>query len=283
MMKKFALFLAFTLVTAYTTNICLAGSTTAKKSLSVSPAVYGAIAKYKQKNYTGCIQDLKPIVEKDENNVIAQYYLGIAYAQLGMKNEARTAYQKVVDSDSDVKLVDYSKKALACLDGRPECSPDYVDKNAPVDDDMTVFIKSGKFMHDDVMHQVQEKSLEKQKDRINNDMMPDAENYKYINDASGAEPTNEEIANAVRVLAKVGLNPFSVNNFNAAGYTNPQLAQLGAIMGNTGTNNAMSAYLPYIISQGSQNPETAKQMMQTMMMSQMMPEFGFSNSSNGNF
>ena len=32
-------------------------------------------------------------------------------------------------------------------------------------------------------------------------------------------------------------------------------------------------YLPYLMSQGA-NPEVAKQMMQSMMMSQMMPDMG---------
>ena len=41
--------------------------------------------------------------------------------------------------------------------------------------------------------------------------MPDVQNYKYLNDASGsmnAQPTDKEIADAVRVLAKAGVNPF---------------------------------------------------------------------------
>jgi len=97
------------------------------------------------------------------------------------------------------------------MEGQPQCSADYVDKNAPADDEMTVFIKSGKFLHDDVMQQVQGKSLDKLKDQMNNDIIPDASKYKFLNDASGAvnaQPTDKEIADAVRVLAKAGVNPF---------------------------------------------------------------------------
>lgn len=271
MMKKIALLLALTIVTAYTTNITFAAGK--QRSISVSPAVYTAISKYKQKNYTGAIQDLKPVVEKDENNAIAQYYLGVSYAQLGMKNEAQEAYDKVIKLNSDDKLVQYSKRAVACLSGRPECSPDYVNKNANVDD-MTVFINSGKQLHDDVVQQMQRKSLDKQMDRINNDMIPDAQNYKYLNDASDAikaQPTDKEIADAVRILAKVGFNPLN----NMAGYTaDPQLAMMSAMMGNNNNMNNMN-YLPYMLSQGASNPDAAKQMMQSMMMSQMMPDVGF--------
>lgn len=211
MMKKIALVLALTVITAYTTNMALAAATkAAKRSVTVSSPVYAAIAKYKQKNYTGCIQDLTPVVKKDENNAVAQYYLGISYTQLGMTGEAKEAYQKVIDLDVDSKLTEYSKRAVACIDGRPECAANYVDKNAPVDE-MTVFIKSGKFLDDSVKQQIQEKALDKLKDQINNDTMPDTANYKYLNDASGAvnaQPTDKEIADAVRVLAKAGVNPF---------------------------------------------------------------------------
>lgn len=61
-------------------------------------------------------------------------------------------------------------------------------------------------------------------------------------------------------------------------YTNPEMAQLATMMGmgngnqNNGFNN-INAYLPYMMSQGTSNPDSAKQMIQAMMMSQMMPEF----------
>lgn len=211
MMKKIALVLALTVVTAHTTNIAFAAATKAvKRSVAVSSPVYAAIAKYKQKNYIGCIQDLTPIVEKDGKNAVAQYYLGTSYTQLGMTSEAKGAYQKVIDLDVDTKLTEYSKRAIACIDGRPECSANYVDKNAPVDE-MTVFIKSGKFLDDSVKQQIREKALDNLKDQINNDTTPDAKNYKYLNDASGAvnvQPTDKEIADAVRILAKAGVNPF---------------------------------------------------------------------------
>lgn len=222
-MKKFALVLALTVITTFTTNICFS-ATTAKKqtTITTNSTVYNAIGKYKQKNYTGVIQDLTPYLEtdgdkyKDKNNTLkdnslAYYYYGLAYTQLGMKDKARVAFNKVFEFDDNERLVNYSKRAIACMDGQPQCSPDYVDKNAPADDEMTVFIKSGKFLHDDVMQQVQGKSLDKLKDQINNDTIPDTNKYKFLNDASdeiNTQPTDKEIADAVRVLAKAGINPF---------------------------------------------------------------------------
>ncbi len=277
MIKKIALLLALTIATAYTTNVSLAAGK--QRSISVNPTVYGAISKYKQHNYTGVIQDLKPYLDtegdkyKDKNNTvkdssIAYYYYGLAYSQLGMKEQARAAYDEVLQRKDDLKLVNYTTRAVACLEGRPECAANYVDKNAPLDD-MTVFIQSGKPLHDDVVEQIQKKSLDKQMDRINNDMAPDSQNYKYLNDASDAvkaQPTDAEIANAVRILAKVGFNPLN-NMMN--GYSDPQMAAMSAMLGNSNNNNNMN-YLPYMLSQGSANPDAAKQMIQNMMMSQMM-------------
>ena len=287
MMKKIALLLALTVITAYTTNISMAATPAKKRTISAPSTVYTAISKYKHKNYTGVIQDLTPYLSedgdkyKDKNNKLkedslAYYYYGLAYAQLGMRGEAQSAYNKAIELKTDQKLVDYAKRAVACLNGQPQCAADYVDKNAPALDDMTVFIQSGKFLHDDVRQQIQDKALDKQKDRINNDMLPDAQNYKLLNDASGvvnAQPTDAEIANAVKVLAKVGFNPYGLASMNAQ-INNPELVQLSALMGNTGSNASDMNYLPYIISQGSKNPEAAKQMIQNMMLNQMMPGFG---------
>lgn len=283
MIKKIALLLALTIVTAYTTDISIAAPAKApaskQRSVSVSPIVYGAISKYKQKNYTGTIQDLTPYLAEDgdkyndknntiKNSSVAYYYYGLAFSQLGLKDQARAAYNEVIQKKNDLKLMDYSAKAIACLEGLPQCAADYVDKNTPADDDMTVFIKSNKPLHDDVVEQIQKKALDKQMDRINNDMAPDMQNYKLLNDASKAnqaQPTDSEIANAVRVLAQVGFNPFNMMN----GYNDPQMAAMSAALGNSNNNNMN--YLPYLMSQGA-NPEVAKQMIQSMMMSQMMPD-----------
>lgn len=65
------------------------------------------------------------------------------------------------------------------------------------------------------------------------------------------------------------------------GYNNPEMAQLAAFLGNGNQNNNnynnINTYLPYMMSQGTSNPDSAKQMIQTMMMSQMMPGFNMGN------
>lgn len=82
-----------------------------------------------------------------------------------------------------------------------------------------------------------------------------------------------------------GQNPYA-NPYSQ--YGNSEMAQLAAMFGSINSNNSnnmnnINAYLPYMMAQGSNNPDSAKQMMQAMMMSQMMPEFGFNNNSNGSF
>jgi len=85
---------------------------------------------------------------------------------------------------------------------------------------------------------------------------------------------------------QAGANPYGANPYG--GYANAEMAQLATMLGNMNSNgsntNNFNAYLPYIMSQSAKNPDSAKQMMQTMMMGQMLPEFGFNNNnSNGGF
>lgn len=58
-----------------------------------SSFLYNAINKYKQKNYTGCIQDMDYIIQKGRPSDLVYYYKAISYAQLGMPDQARQAYE----------------------------------------------------------------------------------------------------------------------------------------------------------------------------------------------
>lgn len=103
-------------------------------------------------------------------------------------------------------------------------------------------------------------------------------------DAKG--PSNDEIANAVKTLAKAGINPLQQYN-QAAMYQMPnaannEYAAMGMMFGNgnnnnQGYNNNMMNMLPYILQQspqGSNNPQANASLIQSMMMSQMMPDLG---------
>lgn len=80
-----------------------------------------AITKYKDKNYLGCISDLKLYTEKDPSNAIAWYYLGNAYMNIAMKTEAHAAFEKVVALNTVPKLTSYSIQAQICMENPAKC------------------------------------------------------------------------------------------------------------------------------------------------------------------
>ena len=80
-------------------------------------------------------------------------------------------------------------------------------------------------------------------------------------------PSNDEIANAVKTLAKVGVNPMA--GFNSGMMTNPDLMQMNMLLGNNNTNNGMSNMLPYLLMGQNNGQNLSPELIQSMMMSQM--------------
>lgn len=83
--------------------------------------IKNAIAKYKQRNFLGCISDLRMITEKDPASAVAWYYLGNAYMNIAMQSEAHEAFDKVVELNSVPKLTSYSIQAKMCMENPARC------------------------------------------------------------------------------------------------------------------------------------------------------------------
>ncbi|GBF22712.1 TPR repeat-containing protein [Candidatus Gastranaerophilus sp. (ex Termes propinquus)] len=270
-----------------------------QKKINVSPQVYSAISLYKKQDYTGANQELNEAVAKNPNDALAQYYLALTYMQLGMKMESLQAFGHVVRLDSTGKLGKISQQVVACNAPRDDrAQGSQTDEGKRTDElcesltgNVSQFMKSRDFMSKEAKTMMEEAQLRQLMDTINSGEEPDFSKFKLLNDASGAqplnsEPTNEEIANAVRVLAKVGFNPFA-QNINPVYSTNssPQLAQLNAMMGQMGgassaSNNSFANLLPYLMmSQGTgditQGSKIDPKLLQTMMLSQMVQNYGF--------
>lgn len=227
-----------------------------------------AIRKYKSKNYVGCIQDTIELTQKDPANTIAYYYMAISYAQIGNKDNAVLAYQKVIDLSTNLTLVSYAKKGLSCATGADECKPKSA-AAAALDADLDRFIKGGQFYSEDVNKKLQEIRNEQLKNNINNE----------VNQLEKSEmPTNDEIAVAVKTLAKAGFNPLQMQNnpvlqAQQAMYQNPEYAQLQMLLGNNSNNFDFTNMLPYFLAQkqgGNQNQNLSQDMVKNMMMSSMM-------------
>ncbi len=231
-------------------------------------AIKTAVMKYKAQNYVGCLQDMEDLVKKDPKNAFAYYYQGLALTQLGKYDQAKTAYTKVIDLSNSIVLMDNSTKALKCLDKPNECMAKEV-----TDTELDQFIKTTRFLGNSVQADVNKKKLNKDKFDINHDEY-DPPRYK------SEMPTNDEIAEAVKVLARAGINPFSGMNTAAYGGSS-ELAQMNMLMGNNNNNNngnSMNNMLPMLMmGQNGQN-NISPEMIQTMMMSNMTSDYGYGSS-----
>ena len=266
-MKKLAVLLICFLISG---SLCASFA----KTQTVSSQVYSGIANYKKANYTGCIQDMEAALKKNPNDLLAKYYLALVYTKIGMGEEAKKYYQAVVQQGGEKMLSDYATKALTCLDNpeNPLCGSKEKD-----DDDMSEFIESGDFLHPDLIKNMQKRELKDIKENFNADKFPDMEDYRFINDAKDQVPTDAQIAAAVKVLAKVGYNPAAQiynNSFNP--YTSSQMAQMSMFENNQNANNNFVNLLPYLMAQkNGNNSNLSPELIQTMLMNQAMPGFGF--------
>ncbi len=243
---------------------CLASSNNLPSSF-----LQQAINKYRQKNYTGCIQDMDYIITKGKALDIAYYYKAISYARLGMTEEAKKSYEEAQRITNNQALKDYTTQAIGCIDDPSKCDANLDSQ------DITTFIKSGQFMHDDVQSKLQNKAVENAKSQINEGKVPENEDLKYLN-MDNSQPTDKEIADAVRTFAKLGINPFGAGNNMQSFDSN--LAQASAFFGNNNNNNNMMNLIPMISAmQSSPNGKNAmsKEFMQAFLMNQMLPGLDF--------
>jgi len=219
--------------------------------------IYNIIKLYKSQNYVGCIEEATKITESNPSNIFAYYYKGLAYSQLGKKSEAMSAFDQVISINTNSTLVEYSQKANACIQDPSNC-----EKYEREVGELEAFIKSDKFLSNPVQSQVNQKKLDRIRENINDDVK---------NKKKSDIPTNDEIANAVKTLAKAGLNPFAGMN---AGYSNPQMMQMSMLLNDNngyGYNYNNMNMLPVLLMNQNSEQQLPTDLIQTMMMNQMSP------------
>ena len=296
-MKK--IFLVTILCCLFLGNGISAMSATTEYGLTVK----NAISKYKTKNYAGAIQDLRIVVKKDPSNAVAHYYLASSYMKIGMKDEALSEFDKVISLGSVPSLTSYSIQAKNCIAGKGECTyvkltsdqvkelqkdPENYIKNLQAQkpaveqvsaDDVEVRrLINGSYhsnIHPEANRVIIDTLLKQQKHDINT--IPTGKTKSEV-------PTNDEIAEAVKTLAKVGINPLQMMNSNQIQYpmmnSNNDYATLSKMMGNSSNNNNNSNkfmnMLPFFAQAGQgNNSQLNSNMVQAMMMSQLMPNLDF--------
>lgn len=191
MNKKVLQFIAFGVLAAFFAGIHanIASATNYKynkipvKSPVVTAGMKSGVAKYKNGNYVGAMQDFKEYLEKipvkKENAVTAaytMYYIALCYTQLGFKSEANELYKVIADSNVNYALSHYSKVAMNCIDSdgsneicttkvyRAPSVEEVAKTNAELNagkDDITKFIESGKAIHPAALDRITKERMER--------------------------------------------------------------------------------------------------------------------------
>ena len=249
-----------------------------------------AITLYKSGEYSECIKNLNTIISQDGSYPVAYYYLGLCYAKTNNKTMAIQNYDKVISMNADKSLKSMAKAAKDCLGTSGFTGLDAqlsISKNSQAEKFITPEIKR---------EEIQE--------------TPIAEtSKKQTTKPAKAEkmPSNDEIGAAIMTLKKAGLwngtisqpqeNNMPVDNTKqqqdmmAKMYMQQMTQQMNnpayLMMGMNGNNNnsgmnSMMNMLPFMLNNqnGNSSPAMNQQFLQTMMMSQMMPNLDFSSSDN---
>ena len=180
-------------------------------------------------------------------------------SQLGEKTRAIEAYEKVIALNGNATIVEFATKGKACLTSVEACEAYEKSVN-----ELDAFVKSDRFFDKTVQHEMNKKKLNRMRQEINKEL-------KEVKPEKKSEmPSNDEIAEAVKTLAKVGFNP--LNNTGMMNmYQTPEMIQANMLLGNNDSNNNMNNMLPYFLMNQAQNgaSKMSPELIQTMMMSQM--------------
>ena len=264
-----------------------------------TPAIKAAVNKYKGGNYVGCLQDCLNITYHDPKNAIAYYYMAMSYAQSGQKDKAVAAYSRVLGLGPNAMLADYATTGKRCLETPELCDPSAnaaataaaaptsTDSAANSAEALDKFIMSGysNTLSTSVKKDLEQQQLNNIKNQINSGQDLDDNSMKLLNDASGQinpvnttataskQPTEQDIAAAMKVLNEAGVNPYS----QVGNYQNPQAMQLQALqsfnnnpVSSSNDSNAMLNMIPMMMQQGKTGQGNySPQLMQAFIMNSL--------------
>lgn len=270
-------------------------------------SIKSAVAKYKKGNYTGCLQELYTIVKKNPNNATAYYYTGMAYTKIGGIEQAKAAYQKVINMNANPVITQYALRGRDCLTGGINC----VSANMQITegDDLDKFIAApyGNGLSPELNKQYKQQQLDALQNKINNGQQlspEDLQKLRNLNNKSEAVtgekiamaadlssmPSNEEVMGALDVLKRAGLN-ISAQTSQEEKVTQPvqnlftpdtQIQQMSMMLngGNYNNYDPMMNMLPLMMQNEGKNVDP--QVIQAMMMNSMMNSLNGMNNNNNN-
>ena len=225
-----------------------------------------AIAKYKDKNYLGCISDLRMYVSNDPASAIAWYYLGNSYMNIAMKDEAHEAFDRVVQINSVPKLTSYAIQAKVCMDNPTRCQYQdfsYDEINKLKADPLSFLDQYFASLNQDT-RSADEIEIERLIDGYyNNNIHPSAKEFIMQEKAKMKQ-------------LEINANKASIDSPDKMAYTienikrNNEIKNLAMILETTNNQRQNNNLMNYYQSTNSGNNQMTPEMIQTMMMSNMM-------------
>ena len=229
------------------------------------------IAKYKAKNYVGCIQEAQAKMTQDNPNPVAMYYMALSYTQIGDVKAALELYDAILKLQPSPTLTECAIRGRDCLIGGSSCPNVGVDGDE-ADAQVEEYKTNARLNYNS-------KSTEQTVE------LPKAQETVANKTSEQPAPNNDDIAQAIKTLQTAGiavtLQPNSMPNMQKF---NSEMAQMNMLLGNNnGNQNHSFDMLPYMMSQAQNNPSQYNpQMLQAMMMNYMMPSMDFNSSNNKN-
>ncbi len=79
------------------------------------PNLQSIIKKYHLSNFAGCMQECEAYVKKNPRDTLGYYYLAMSYAKCGKKEDAISAYEKVISIHDNPMIVKYATNGRNCV------------------------------------------------------------------------------------------------------------------------------------------------------------------------
>ncbi|MBE7709054.1 MAG: tetratricopeptide repeat protein [Cyanobacteria bacterium SIG32] len=247
-----------------------------------------AVEKYQQGNFSGCLQEMISLTKVDPTNPLVYYYLGMAYTQVGNKDQAVKAYEYVIKLNSEKTITQYALRGRDCLVDGPTCAPASSAAEAETSEELDEFVNApyGNGFSDEINEEIRQKELDKIQETINQKPNLDREDIERIQNFDNkteapaenkvAEVTNEDVLAAIETLKKAGVT-VSVNPYQSMPM-NDEYSQLNMLLGNNNNNsNSMMSMLPYLMGQANNGQKIDPQIIQSMMMNSMLTDITFTD------
>lgn len=236
--------------------ICILTANVTNAKTSSNSALTSAIKMYKSQNYSECYTTLTNLVTRDPSNAVAYYYLAMASAQIGKKDEAISNYSKVLELTKSGQLNSYAFRGKTCLETPEQCHDD-----GATELDNFVHRKYGNGFSNEVRSNYEQQKIENLMREMNRRDNISPEQFKNYKDFSSEVPTNDEIVDALRTLQKAGLSDLIGSN----------RGEFSFLTGDSLNNNSNAAMFNMLM--GGTNSSLSPQVIQSLLTSQMSSGF----------